>query len=73
VKDTGIGIPADDLPNLFNRFHRGRNAAAYPGNGLGLVITKAIVEEYQGCISVASDSDGTCVSIHLPLDRQQDG
>jgi signal transduction histidine kinase len=66
VTDTGIGIPAEDIPNLFRRFHRGRNAAAYPGNGLGLVITKAIVEEYSGQIAVESSSTGTCFTVTLP-------
>lgn len=66
VSDTGIGIPADDLPNLFQRFHRGRNAAAYPGNGLGLVITKAIVEEFNGQIAVESSSTGTRFTVILP-------
>jgi signal transduction histidine kinase len=65
VADTGIGIPADDLPRLFSRFHRGRNAAAYPGNGLGLVITKAIVEDHGGHIAVESGG-GTRVTIRLP-------
>jgi signal transduction histidine kinase len=66
VTDTGIGIPAEDLPNLFRRFHRGRNAAAYPGNGLGLVITKAIVEEFNGQIAVESSSTGTRFTVILP-------
>jgi signal transduction histidine kinase len=67
VQDTGIGIPESDLPKLFSRFHRGRNAAAFPGNGLGLVITKAIVEEHGGQITVKSDSSGTCFTVDLPL------
>ncbi|MEW5721221.1 MAG: ATP-binding protein, partial [Chloroflexota bacterium] len=45
VSDTGIGISPDDLPQLFNRFHRGRNATSYPGSGLGLAIVKAIAEQ----------------------------
>lgn len=48
VSDSGIGIPAEDLPHLFERFHRGRNASEYPGNGLGLAIVKAIVDAHQG-------------------------
>ncbi len=65
VHDTGIGIPEADLPKLFHRFHRGRNAAAFPGNGLGLVITKAIVTEHKGHIEVTS-GDGTCFTVVLP-------
>jgi signal transduction histidine kinase len=67
VKDTGIGIPREDMPHLFNRFHRGHNVAAYPGNGLGLVIIKAIVEEHQGTVDVQSDSSGTRFSVRLPF------
>ncbi len=66
VQDTGIGIPAEDLPYLFNRFHRGRNTAAYPGNGLGLAIIKAIVESHQGKVAVDSLSPGTRFTLLLP-------
>ncbi|MBN1681382.1 MAG: HAMP domain-containing histidine kinase [Anaerolineae bacterium] len=66
VADTGIGIPPDDLPKLFSRFHRGRNASAYLGNGLGLVITKAIVADHNGSIAVESNGKGTCFVVNLP-------
>lgn len=66
VTDTGIGIPPEDLPRLFSRFHRGRNAAAYPGNGLGLVIARAIVEDHGGQIRVDSSAAGTSVVFTLP-------
>lgn len=48
VQDSGVGIPEEDLPQLFERFYRGRRAAAYPGSGLGLTIVKAIVEIHGG-------------------------
>jgi signal transduction histidine kinase len=67
VEDTGIGIPDADLPLLFSRFHRGRNAAAYPGNGLGLAIVKAIVEGHGGSVSITSSAQGTCATLCLPL------
>lgn len=66
VQDTGIGIPAEDMPYLFNRFHRGRNTAAYPGNGLGLAIIKAIVESHQGRVAVDNLSPGTRFTLLLP-------
>lgn len=59
VADTGIGIPADDMPHLFSRFHRGRNASAYPGSGLGLAIVKTIADQHGGSIRVDSDPTGT--------------
>ena len=68
IVDTGIGIPAEDLPKLFGRFHRGRNVGAYPGHGLGLVISQAIVEDHGGQITVASDGAGTRVKVRLPSD-----
>ena len=69
VEDTGIGIPLEDLPHLFSRFHRGRNAAAYPGNGLGLAIVKAIVDMHGGQVSITSTGQGACVTLRIPLCR----
>ncbi len=66
VQDTGIGIPEADIPKLFSRFHRARNAAAYPGNGLGLVIAQSIVDEHGGNISVESSDGLTCFTVQLP-------
>ncbi len=66
IKDTGIGIPEEDVSALFSRFHRGRNAANYPGNGLGLVIVKTIVEQHHGRVDIQSNESGTCFSVYLP-------
>ena len=56
VTDTGIGIPADEIPHLFERFFRARNAraAVIPGTGLGLAIVADIVAQHRGTIDVAS-------------------
>jgi two-component system sensor histidine kinase MprB len=59
VADNGIGIPEEDIPHLFSRFHRGRNASAYPGSGLGLAIVKAIADQHGASIRVDSDTIGT--------------
>ena len=59
VTDTGIGIPPDDLPHLFNRFRRSRNATNYPGSGLGLAIVKAIIEQQGGQVMVENTTSGT--------------
>lgn len=67
VSDSGIGIPPEDLPHLFERFHRGRNASEYPGNGLGLAIVKAIVNAHNGSMAVQSQPEqGTSISITFP-------
>ena len=70
VSDTGIGIPLEDQPSLFERFHRGRNASEYAGNGLGLAIVKAIVTGHQGDVTIQSkQGQGTQVRVLLPLAR----
>jgi two-component system sensor histidine kinase MprB len=66
VEDTGIGIPEEDLPHLFSRFHRGRNAAAYPGSGLGLAIVKAIVEAHGGQVRGENVEQGARFTVWLP-------
>jgi two-component system phosphate regulon sensor histidine kinase PhoR len=58
VVDSGIGIPPDDLPRLFNDFFRGSNVGA-KGTGLGLSISKRIVEAHGGKIWVESPSPET--------------
>jgi signal transduction histidine kinase len=70
VKDTGYGIPADDLPFIFDRFYRVRNddVKDIEGNGLGLAIVKSIIERHGGQISVESKpGKGTCFTFSLPL------
>ncbi len=66
IFDTGIGIPPEDLPHLFERFHRGRNTAEYPGNGLGLAIVKAVAKAHGGTVTAKSDlGKGTKISLAL--------
>jgi signal transduction histidine kinase len=70
VQDTGVGIPMDEQEHLFERFFRSSNATenAIPGTGLGLTITKAIVERHGGRIEVESaENAGTTVRVRLPL------
>ncbi|MBG6239951.1 signal transduction histidine kinase [Mycetocola sp. CAN_C7] len=69
ISDTGIGIPAAELDQLFTRFFRATTATAnaVPGVGLGLVITKAIVQAHGGELDVASvEGDGTVFTMRLP-------
>jgi signal transduction histidine kinase len=69
VADTGIGIPREALPSLFNEFYRASNAkaAGESGTGLGLAIVKLLVARYGGEISVASqEGEGTTFAVSLP-------
>jgi len=68
VEDSGTGIPAEDLPYVFDRFRRGdpSRSRSTGGFGLGLPICKAIVESYGGDIKIISDGAGTRVSVTLP-------
>jgi signal transduction histidine kinase len=67
VADTGVGIPLDEQAQIFSRFHRARNAAAYPGSGLGLAIVKAAVERAGGSVGFVSSAAGTTFRVTLPL------
>lgn len=70
VNDTGIGIPEDDLPRLFQEFFRAQNAkkVKQTGTGLGLSIVKDLVDRYGGEIEVASvEGEGTTFTLKLPL------
>jgi signal transduction histidine kinase len=70
VADRGIGIPAEDLSSLFERYHRGRNVddRRYSGLGLGLYICRAIVEQHGGRIWAESALEqGTTIHVALPL------
>jgi signal transduction histidine kinase len=70
VHDTGIGIPASEIPDLATRFFRASNAvaAAFPGTGLGLAIVSEVVERHGGSVIVGSTvGHGTTVTVRLPM------
>jgi signal transduction histidine kinase/FixJ family two-component response regulator len=69
VQDQGVGIPAADLPHIFERFRRGRNVGRIEGTGLGLAGVRRIVEQHGGTIAVDShEGAGTTVTVRLPLE-----
>jgi signal transduction histidine kinase len=74
VSDTGMGIPADDLPNIFNEFFRAKNAKSSQvmGTGIGLSTVRTLVERYHGRITLDSqEGQGTTIKVSLPLAADQ--
>lgn len=71
IRDQGLGIPAVDLPHVFERFHRAGNVAGrIQGTGLGLAGAQNIVEAHGGAISVESrEGAGSTFTVRLPLGR----
>ncbi|MBC1219924.1 response regulator [Nostoc sp. UCD121] len=79
VKDTGIGIPAEEIPHLFERFHRvkGAQGRTFEGSGIGLSLVQELVQMHGGTVKVTSVIEaGSCFTVsiptgyaHLPPDR----
>ena len=70
VEDTGVGIPVDELPHVFERFHRieGSRARTHEGSGIGLALVQDLVGLHGGTIDVASRPDhGATFTVRLPL------
>ena len=70
VRDRGIGIAAEDLPLIFERFHRGKNVddRRFAGMGLGLYIARGIVEQHGGRIwAESAPGEGSTFCVELPV------
>lgn len=67
VRDTGMGIPKEDLPHIFERFWRGDQSRQRTGFGLGLAIALAVAKSHGGDITVESSSGGSTFTVTLPL------
>jgi signal transduction histidine kinase len=66
VRDHGVGIPADELPRIFSRYHRARTSRAAAGLGLGLYVTAEIVRIHRGRIEVTSrEGQGSTFRVYL--------
>ena len=74
VKDEGVGIKEEDYDKLFKKFSRLENhlTSKTQGNGLGLYITKELVEKMNGKISFSSSANGTVFEVKFPLYNQED-
>lgn len=71
IQDNGIGIPPEDLPHIFEGFYRGRDAqTAATGHGIGLAVSRQIIEAHNGSIAVESDlGRGSTFVVRLPAVR----
>ena len=68
IVDYGIGIPESDIPHVFTRFFKAKNAENYPGIGVGLTTSYEIIDSYNGVILLKSKENlGTTVKIILPV------
>jgi signal transduction histidine kinase len=67
VQDTGVGIPADELPRIWDRLYRGDKSRSERGLGLGLSLVRAIVEAHRGRVDVHSEPGrGSSFTVYLP-------
>jgi signal transduction histidine kinase len=70
VKDNGVGIPADELPRIWERLYRGDKSRSQKGLGLGLCLVKAVVQAHGGKVAVSSrPNEGSVFTVRLPLTR----
>jgi signal transduction histidine kinase len=68
IEDHGIGVPANDLDRLFERYHRGSNVSGIVGTGVGLYLVKMVVDLHGGSITVNSqEGEGTRITVGLPI------
>ena len=68
VRDTGVGISAEEKERIFGAFERLDNARGIPGFGLGLAITKSAVLMHKGSLTVTStEGQGSCFLVKIPL------
>jgi two-component system sensor histidine kinase BaeS len=68
VSDTGTGIPADELPHIFERFWRGRQASQISGSGIGLAVAAELARAHGGQLTASSQPGrGTEMTLTLPV------
>jgi two-component system, OmpR family, sensor histidine kinase MprB len=67
IHDQGPGIAEHDLPFVFDRFYRSKDALGVPGSGLGLAIVRRVSEAHGGTVSASSDATGTTMHLVLPV------
>jgi two-component system, OmpR family, sensor histidine kinase KdpD len=72
IADRGVGIPADDLTRVFDKFYRVQRPESVTGTGLGLSISKGIVDIHHGTICAnVREGGGTVITVELPLREEE--
>jgi len=68
IRDEGVGIDADDLPKMFQRYFRARSSTGIAGTGIGLHLVRLIMEAHSGAITLESKKgEGTTFTVTMPL------
>ena len=70
IKDSGKGIPDEDMPFIFDKFYRGHNHGSQPGSGLGLYIVKYLMTQMDGDIVLKNTGDGLLAKLLLPVEEK---
>lgn len=71
VHDQGVGIPEDEMKNIFERYYRARTSSGIAGTGIGLYLVKHLVELHRGRVDIESvEGEGTTISVLLPKDAR---
>jgi signal transduction histidine kinase len=71
VQDHGVGIDAEDVPKIFQRYFRARTSSGIPGTGLGLYLVKKIIDLHGGSIEIDTQKGrGTSFIVKLPISRK---
>ena len=66
--DTGVGIPAEEIPRIWDRLYRGDKSRSQRGLGLGLSVVKAVVQAHRGRVEASQNSSGgSYLTVYLPL------
>jgi len=74
VADTGPGIPESEIPHVWEELYRGQGARGIPGSGLGLAVTKRLIEQHSGDIHLTSEpGKGTSFIITIPIEVGREG